>query len=226
MEELNDLLLRAFDSSSFRVSMFNMEPRAYGKAGEEIVIKRFSTVAPMKNKARSGVEDLIAFRVSQPVKLQTVGIFGNASRFAKYNVIMKVIRVIADQQEIIASRDTMCTAENTNCIFRVAFEELVPIEPENFYIVSVILDGEQAWYGCGGKPSVDSSGADNILTVDFFEAGLAPSSAHRARHAHYGTRHLTQRRRHTSGNITNVSEGQIPELIFRSIALTRKMMVI
>ncbi|KAJ3612951.1 hypothetical protein NHX12_019208 [Muraenolepis orangiensis] len=146
---------------------------------------RFQSAAYRSNQWRyRGRCDSIQFAVDRRVFLAGLGLYGSSGGKAEYGVRIELKR----QGATLAQHATAFVSDGSSGTFPVWFEHPVQVEPDSFYTVSVVLDGnELSYFGQEGVTEVQSG----AVTFQFQCSS-------------------------DSTNGTGVQGGQIPELVFYS----------
>nr|XP_019964970.1 PREDICTED: BTB/POZ domain-containing protein 6-B-like isoform X1 [Paralichthys olivaceus] len=144
---------------------------------------RFQSSAYRSNQWRyRGRCDSIQFAVDKRIFIAGLGLYGSSSGKAEYSVKIELKR----QGTILAQNLTKFLSDGSSSTFPVWFEHPVQVEPDTFYTVSAVLDGnELSYFGQEGMTEVQCG------TVTFqFQCSS------------------------DSTNGTGVQGGQIPEMVF------------
>lgn len=144
---------------------------------------RFQSSAYRSNQWRyRGRCDSIQFAVDRRIFIAGLGLYGSSGGKAEYSVKIELKR----QGTILAQNLTKFLSDGSSSIFPVWFEHPVQVEPDTFYTVSAILDGnELSYFGQEGMTEVQCG----KVTFQFQCSS-------------------------DSTNGTGVQGGQIPELVF------------
>ncbi|XP_069371057.1 BTB/POZ domain-containing protein 6-B-like isoform X2 [Paralichthys olivaceus] len=144
---------------------------------------RFQSSAYRSNQWRyRGRCDSIQFAVDKRIFIAGLGLYGSSSGKAEYSVKIELKK----QGTILAQNLTKFLSDGSSSTFPVWFEHPVQVEPDTFYTVSAVLDGnELSYFGQEGMTEVQCG------TVTFqFQCSS------------------------DSTNGTGVQGGQIPEMVF------------
>lgn len=144
---------------------------------------RFQSSAYRSNQWRyRGRCDSIQFAVDHRIFMAGLGLYGSSSGKAEYSVMIELKR----QGTVLAQNLTKFLSDGSSSTFPVWFEHPVQVEPDAFYTVSAVLDGnELSYFGQEGMTEVQSG----KVTFQFQCSS-------------------------DSTNGTGVQGGQIPELVF------------
>ncbi|XP_051942103.1 BTB/POZ domain-containing protein 6-B-like [Hippocampus zosterae] len=179
LEETRDLFLWYTAANKPRLD-FPTAPRA-GLAPRRC--RRFQSSAYRSNQWRyRGRCDSIQFAADRRIFLAGLGLYGSSGGGAEYAVRIELKR----QGAALAQRLTGFVSDGSSGTFPVWFEHPVRIEPDAFYTVSAVLDGnELSYFGQEGMTEVQCG----HVTFQFQCSS-------------------------DSTNGTGVQGGQIPELVF------------
>ncbi|KAM9293929.1 BTB/POZ domain-containing protein 6 [Gastrophryne carolinensis] len=144
---------------------------------------RFQSSAYRSNQWRyRGRCDSIQFAVDRRIFIAGLGLYGSSCGKAEYGVRIELKR----HGGVVAQNLTKFTSDGSSATFSVWFEHPVQVEPDAFYTVSAVLDGnELSYFGQEGMTEVQCG----KVTFQFQCSS-------------------------DSTNGTGVQGGQIPELIF------------
>uniref|UniRef100_A0AAR2IKP9 BACK domain-containing protein n=1 Tax=Pygocentrus nattereri TaxID=42514 RepID=A0AAR2IKP9_PYGNA len=145
--------------------------------------RRFQSAAYRSNQWRyRGRCDSVQFAADRRVFLAGIGLYGSSGGRAEYGVRIELKR----QGALLAQRITKFVSDGSSSTFPVWFEHPVQVEPDAFYTVSAVLDGnELSYFGQEGMTEVQCG----KVTFQFQCSS-------------------------DSTNGTGVQGGQIPELVF------------
>jgi len=156
-------------------------------SGKEYTFNRFNGIA--ERWGYSGTSDSIRFSVNTKINLLGLGVYGATMGPTPYQVDIDC--KLFDNGQSIGSNSVEFICDGSKKPFRIMFKRPVEIKAEFPYIVSAKINGQESYYGTGGKSRQMKVLTSKDKTVKF--------SFH-----------------HVKGNNngTSVEDGQIPELIF------------
>lgn len=146
--------------------------------------RRFQSCAYRSNQWRyRGRCDSIQFSVDRRIFIAGLGLYGSSTGTASYRVKME----LKQAGTILAANDTVTFCDGSSNPIPVYLTDPVQIEPDKFYTVSVLLDGQElSYFGQEGQSEVSTP---HGITFQFQCSS-------------------------ESTNGTGVQGGQIPEIMF------------
>lgn len=180
-EEALDIFLY-FTSTSKPILKFPAVPRI-GPAMHHI--RRFPAAEDGMRFGYYGTEEGIKFQTDRDISIDGLGLYGavEGNSEGRYEIITQIIK----ENQILKHMRYTSTATSDENIYKIMFDEPVPIMRGVWHSVVVRLQGPRSWKGVNGLKRVVCHGVTFLFTD------------------------------YTVNSITSDSQGQIPDLLFRLI---------